>query len=342
MTTQQLTRADFVAMGELAKARQRLLINMFNGTQLKMGAKSKAAAAKSIASDVKDVGSNLKKVVKGGSQAAKSGGGALLESSGIKTMVQDFIVQCADVSGIEEVMAAIGAEAVQNLVAEIAPIVGILRSGYKLADAAKTVASDGYELYKSAEWKGGFLPGDAVAAAGAVQSLIKRDLGKHSIELGQQALATGTKIGGLFADFGTATTAGIGLANALATLGLELFYLGLDIKDLRTGNKLLAKPDDLSLGVFTSCPILGCYLITCADTSSVANFFIADIGLPGWMDRVEAMKKTQMDPMLRIATRNINASRLQLEGLASNKGTHATPGFFAGVKAKAMKKLGIA
>lgn len=342
MATQQLTRADYVGLGEIAKARQRLLVNMFNGTQLKMGTKSQASAAKSIGNDLKDVGSNVKKLVKGGGQAAKSGGGALMESSGIKSMVQDFVVQCADVTGIDEVMAAIGAEAVQNLIAEVAPIVGIIRSGYKLADAGKTVVTDGYELYKSAEWKGGFLPGDAMAAAGAVQDLIKRDLGKHSIQLGQQALATGTKIGGLFADFGTATTAGIGLANALATLGLELFYLGLDIKDLRTGNKLLAKPDDLDLNVFTKCPILGCYLLTCADTSSVANFFVADIGLPGWMDRVEKLKKTQMDPMLRIATRNIAASRLQLEGLASNKGTHATPGFFAGVKAKAMKKLGIA
>jgi hypothetical protein len=342
MATQQLTRADYVGLGEIAKARQRLLVNMFNGTQLKMGTKSQASAAKSIGSDLKDVGSNVRKLVKGGSQAAKSGGGSLMETSGIKSMVQDFVVQCADVTGIDEVMAAIGAEAVQSLIAEVAPIVGILRSGYKLADAGKTVATDGYELYKSAEWKGGFLPGDAIAAAGAVQDLIKRDLGKHSIQLGQQALATGTKIGGLFADFGTATTAAIGLANALATLGLELFYLGLDIKDLRTGNKLLVKPDDLDLNVFTKCPILGCYLLTCADTSSVANFFVADIGLPGWMDRVEKLKKTQMDPMLRIATRNINASRLQLEGLASNKGTHAAPGFFAGVKSKAMKKLGMA
>jgi len=342
MATQQLTRADFVGMAEIAKARRRLLVNMFNGTQLKMGTKSQNAAAKSIGSDLKDVGSNLRKLTKGGSQVAKSGGSSLMESSGIKSMVQDFIVQCTDVPGIEDVMTAIGAEAVQNLVAEVAPVVGIIRSGYKLADAAKTVATDGYELYKSAEWKGGFLPGDAVAAAGAVQDLIKRDLGKHSIQMGQQALATGTKIAGLFADLGTATTAGIGLANALASLGLELFYLGLDIKDLRAGNKLLAKPDDLDLNVFTKCPILGCYLVTCADTSSVANFFVADIGLPGWMDRIEKMKKTQMDPLLRIATRDINASRLQLEGLSSNKGTFAEPGFFAGIKAKAMKKLGIA
>jgi len=37
------------------------------------------------------------------------------------------------------------------------------------------------------------------------------------VKLGQQTAATGAKIGGLFADFGTATTAAIGVANTLAS-----------------------------------------------------------------------------------------------------------------------------
>jgi hypothetical protein len=69
--------------------------------------------------------------------------------------------------------------------------------------------------------------------------------------------------------------------------------------------------------------------------------FVADIGLPGWMDKVELMKKKQMDPLLKIANKNIMSSRLQLEGLSSNKGTHAKKGFFAGIKSKAMKQIGL-
>ena len=103
----------------------------------------------------------------------------------------------------------------------------------------------------------------------------------------------------------------------------------------------LAQPNALDLTVFNDCPVLGCYLLTCADTSAVANMFIADIGLPGWMDRMEAMKKKQMDPLLKIASKNINSSRLQLEGLASDKGTHIKKGFFAGIKSKAIKQLGL-
>ena len=220
-------------------------------------------------------------------------------------------------------------------------MLGVLASGAKLAKAGKAVAQDGYNLYKSSDYKQGFLRGDPYAAAQSVQIIIKRDLAKHSVKLAQQATATGTKIAGMFADLGTGTTAAIGVANTLATIGLELASLGIDIKDLRAGNKRLLKPETLDLTVFEECPLLGCYLITCADTSSVANFFVADIGLPGWMDKVEQMKKKQMDPMLKIATKNIEASRIQLEGLAPNKGTHSKKGFFANAKSKALKKIGL-
>src|SRR5262249_20762511 len=132
---------------------------------------------------------------------------------------------------------------------------------------------------------------------------------------------------------------GVGIANALAGLGLELAALGVDIKDMRAGNKRLATPASLDLSVFGECPLLGCYLLTCADTSTVANFFVADIGLPGWMDKVEKMKRDQMDPLLKIATKNIESARIQLEGLQPNKGTHSKKGFFASIKSKALQNL---
>ncbi|MBP1475130.1 hypothetical protein J7I44_12525 [Frateuria sp. MAH-13] len=337
MPTATLSVEEFRALGELAKARRQLLVNMFAGTQLKFGMTSRLSSAKQLLASGKKVVSSTEKLVKGGKTAGK-----LASLPGMREAVSDFIVECADVSGIEDVIEAVSGEVLSELVAEITPFLGVVTSGVKLVKAGKAVAQDGYNLYKSGDYKQGFRSGDPYAAAEAIQIIIKRDLARHSVKLGQQSVATGAKIAGLFADFGTATTAGIGAANALASLGLQLFSLGLDIKDMRAGNKRLATPNTLDLTVFNECPVLGCYLLTCADTSSVANMFVADIGLPGWMDRVEQMKKKQMDPMLKIATKNIQGSRLQLEGLSSNKGTHSKKGFFAGVKSKALKQVGLA
>ena len=52
--------------------------------------------------------------------------------------------------------------------------------------------------------------------------------------------------------------------------------------------------------------------------------------MPGWQERFEEMKRTKMDPLLKVASTAIQDSRLQLEGLACDKGMyHASPGFFA-------------
>ncbi|MDD4880654.1 MAG: hypothetical protein PHR30_17915 [Gallionellaceae bacterium] len=332
-----LSREEFIALAAIAKARRMAMVNMFTGTQLRFGTLASLKSGKSLLTSGKKLKTSVGKLASGASATTK----ASLSVPGMQDAFKDFMAECADVSNIAEIVDVIGSEAMHELVAEVTPVLGALYSVFKTGKAAKTVVQDGRNLYQSREYKKGFLRGDPYAAAEAVQTLIKRDLAKHSVNLARQSAATGMKIAGLFADMGTATTVGVGMANTLAGIGLELVSLGVDLKDMRAGNKRLATPDTLDLTVFEDCPILGCYLITCADTSSVANMFIADIGLPGWMDRVEQMKKKQMDPLLKIATKDIESSRLQLEGLASDKGTHSKKGFFAGIKSKALKRVGL-
>ena len=265
MPSTPLSRAEFIAMGELAKARRQLVVNMFGGTRLKFGSASTLSTGKSLLSSGKSLKSDVSKLAKGGSTATK-----VASVPGMKEAFENFMVECADVENIHDVIEAIGGEVLHELVSEVTPYLGVVTSTVKLAKAGKAVAQDGYNLYKSDEYKNGFRMGDPSAAAEAIQAIIKRDLAQHSVKLGQQTVATGAKIGGLFADFGTATTAAIGVANTLASLGLLLFSLGLDIKDMRAGNKRLAAPNTLDLTVFNECPILGCYLLTCADIAGTS------------------------------------------------------------------------
>jgi hypothetical protein len=327
----QLTPADWKGFTALANARRTMTVNMFTGTKLKFGTKSAASAGKDLLSAGKDVYSNIKTAATGASAATKAA-----INPAFRGAVNTFMSNCAGVENIEGVITLIGSEATKNLITEVTPVLGVISSAGKLAAAGKQVAQDGYNLYKSADYKAGFRTGDPCAAADAVITIIKRDLAVHSIDLGQQSASTGLKIAGLFADLGTASNVAVGLTSALATLGLKLYVLGQEVADMRVGNKWLAKPDDLKITVFSDCPILGCYLLTCSDTSTVGNLFISDIGQPNWNIRFEEMKKTKMDPMLKIATKAIKDSHLQLDGLSSNKGTFEEKGYFAKLKAKAM------
>lgn len=332
---QPLVMDDFAAMSELAKARRMAMQNMFGGTKLVFGSVEKAKTAKAILQS----GQKIKKSADKINSARQSGGG--LAAQQLQTVAKEFIKTCADIDNIEDIIAALTAEVLSELISEIIPFISVAASALKTAKAGKAVATDAKALYQSQNQKNGFRVGDPLTAADAVITLIKRNLANDSINLARHSAATGGKIAGLVLDGGTATTAAIGMCNAVAALGMALFALGLEIKEMQAGNKRLRSPSTLDLTVFNECPILGCYLLTCADTSNVANFFIADLGLPGWMDKVEEIKKSKMDPMLKLATKDIEKSRLQLSGLQSNKGTHTKKGFFAKKKSNALIHVGL-
>ncbi len=325
---------EFAALAELAKARRRVVQDMFSGTRLRFKQGEMEKTKTSLKKDGKSLYKDAKTLAgRGGGQATTTA-----SSAGIGGGAQDFIGGSAGVD-VKDLEAALGLQAKKELMAEITPVVGLLTSAGNLAKAIKAVKDDSQNLYRFNSYKSGFMTGDAQKAAEAVKSVIERDLAMHSVDLARESVATGAKIAGLFTVVGTGATAGIGLANTLAKLGLKLARLGMDIKQMNAGNARLKTPQTLDMTVFEDSPVLGCYLLTCADTSSVAQFFIADIGLPGWMERVEKLKREKMDPLLKIATKELVSSPLQLEGLSSNKGTFAEPGFFARKRQEAVRYI---
>jgi hypothetical protein len=55
----------------------------------------------------------------------------------------------------------------------------------------------------------------------------------------------------------------------------------------------------------------------------VLNFFVADIGLPGWMTRIEQFKKQGLDPIVETAEAQITRSRISITGFNTGKGVVA-------------------
>jgi hypothetical protein len=233
---------------------------------------------------------------------------------------KELITICSGVHDYSDMVSAVSSEALHTAVGEITPFLGILTSAYGSVKAWKAVFQGGYNLYKDNQAKIDVLPGDPRAAAEAIIALLERKLTNDSVSAARNTASLAGKVGGLFADFGTATTAAIGVANAAAALAQELAMLGLDYTDKQAGNRRLADPATIDLTIFKDCPILGCYIIVCSDTSNVLNFFVADIGLPNWMDRVEDMKKNSLDRLIKDANKFIVTSRLHLEGAPTDKG----------------------
>lgn len=331
----KLSDGDFRALAAIGKARRDNMQNLFQGTHLAFGRNARMSAGVSLLKKGKAVGSKAKSFA---SAASTTGFTAPVAKSvatpAVKEMAKQFVSICADIREFDDIIEALGSDVINELTSELVPYFTILMSGVKSVKAWKAVYEDGTNLYRSEHWVQGVLPGDPLAAAAAVQVIIKRDLVRHTTDATRQTAVLATKIASLFVDFGAATSSAIGLANASATLAIELASIGIDIKEMRAGNKILQAPGGVSVDVFSACPLLGCYLITCSDDSNLANFFVADIGMPGWMDKVEQIKKHQLGPLQKVASKAIQSSRLELVGLASNKGMIEKKGGLALAKAK--------
>jgi len=331
MSTTPLSRGEFSALGAIARARQDNLKSLFEGTELTFAKYSRQKCIKNALSDAASLASQTRKLVKGvktGSTTAS----AISQVGDIHSNGVEFIQIASGITDYSDVVSAVSSEVLHSLVSEMTPFLGVITSSLKAVSSWRAVVGNARDLYKSNYYLEGVLPGDPSAAAEAVIETIKRFLAANTADAVANTASAATKIGGLFADFGTATTAAVGAARAAAKLIQELAILGRDYRDMKAGNALLKDPAKLDLNVFKVCPILGCYLISCSDSSMVLNFFVADIGLPGWMNKVEAMKKTQLDPLIKNATKAIVSSHLTLEGLKSTKGTVAPKGTLALLK----------
>jgi hypothetical protein len=307
-------------MAAMSKARQDNLVSMFKDAKIVYGKVSAAGTAKTVVSAGHTVYSATRKLVEGGGAVASTAQAA----GGLRAQAQQLIIETVGVDSIGDLLEVITSEAVETLVKEMVPYVGIVVSSYKAANAWKQVVQQarkelGWDAYADA-----VLPGDPLAACKAVRTILRRNLARDTVSAAQHTAALAAKIAGLAGDFGSgATTVAVGLANGLATLAVELTQLGIDIKEMRAGNARLANPATLDKTIFKECPLVGSYLIAYSPTSMVLNFFIADIGLPGWMDKIEKFKKEGLDPLVETAEEQIKRSRITITGVQSGKGVVA-------------------
>jgi hypothetical protein len=307
---------------------------MFGGAKIVYGKVAAAGAAKGVVSAGVSVGSNVKSLISGAGTVAKAASG------GIRGQAEELVRQAVGVDSLEDLIEIITSHAVEELVKEMMPYVGIIMSSMKAAAAWKAVVDQARKELNWDAYTTTVLPGDPVAACKAIRTILRRNIARDTTAATIQTAAVASKIASLAGDFGSgAGGAVIGLASGLASLAVELTQLGIDIREMRAGNKRLESPSTMTKSVFVECPLIGSYFIAYSPTSMVLNFFIADIGLPGWMDKVEQFKKEGLDPIIETAEDQIKRSRITITGVETGKGVVADKTFKQKVGSLNMKNI---
>jgi hypothetical protein len=237
----------------------------------------------------------------------------------IEHAAHGLLKACFDVADIKEVMDALG-PAFKEVMKAMTPFLGMVTGGLKGAYAWIKVINQGWEQHKLPQIKDAkaFAVGDPAAAFDAVLVIIKRNLEAQIGDASILTAAFGLQTGLFFADGGVVSGPVVGAASAIAQLLSQIIQFARDSKEVKNGNEQLANgPWDFTL--FKTCPILGCYLIACSDTSAVINLAVDQFGSYQWVDKIE-MLKSKADPAIDKAGDLIRDSRYEIVELRQSKG----------------------
>lgn len=241
-----------------------------------------------------------------------------------------------DLSLIQEIVEELGIElfnSVVEVMADAVPFVGTTISGGRTLKAWSDVAFDAHKKFKVHRAANAILPGDPSAAVGALKQMVSREMNADMMTAGRltgqtavQATADGltiAEVGAAPVTFGgtaliAAPTALMGPAAALisSTLGLvhHLFLIARDFLERRRVNKRLKSGQGLDSSLFEVCPLVGCYYLTLADTSTILNFKAHEMAQPSFEAKIIRLRK-QVEPVLVQASKVILKHRFVLDGI---------------------------
>ena len=247
-----------------------------------------------------------------------------------KQMLVDYIRDA--IPGIEDVEQIIE-QLIPDFVGELAgavpyfgPCVQVARGSTNLVMAARSTVQR-YEVTKA---KPVITPGSPLKAVEAMQEVIDREIARELLVGGRQIAAGSASIAVTAANFGADYASPvIGVANALLSFTHNVFLAWRDNREMKQANVLLKAPDGVTLLVFDTSPILGCFLVGQLPTSDLLNQIASTIGSsPDWQTQVEVIVKKHIHPLQYRAAKLIQSSRFYLkspnEQLFSNMHNKAT------------------
>jgi hypothetical protein len=319
--------ADKAAKAEIRREHQLAAAKMFTGREIKFKdsywgisrqkCKEQATKIERAKNATKNVGKTAFGVGKNIVAPTAVTGGGIAWS--LKTVIQEIMGDLPAATHNEIIQQVFGAS-VENFVFEVAPLIGMISSG---AMATKDWVGVARNIHAATQMEARTVDvraGDPAAALQAIVAVIDREIKRQAADAAIHTTAFSAKAVAAAADFGTATTAAIGVVESVAILLNTLVDLVTDAKQMVAGNKLIQE-QKIDLDLFNTCPILGCYYIVIQDHSTIMNFEISNMGRENWRQEAERLRYA-MQPVLAKAAKLIANARIGIVGMENAKGVY--------------------
>ncbi|TQV82685.1 hypothetical protein FKG94_08130 [Exilibacterium tricleocarpae] len=286
-----MSDAQLAPIDIIRKEQQQLLQNMFRQKQLKsrglggMGKKKKAEVAFTL-KKIKDGAGAAQQAVKGSPSDAGS------TRDNVMSLVSELFNNAGPIGELQqEIAAELGQGFLADMIAEMVPYAGVMRSGYNVFDNWKKTAKSAYAKHRVNKVKDVAAAGDPRRAVDAIIRVLEREKNEYLIKASRSTVTFTAKVAVHATGAGGLGDPIIGGVSAMANLVHLIYLIGRDYEEKKEINQVLASGVALDYRVFDVCPILGCYYIVCSNTSDVIDYIIDDIGAAAWMDDVELLAK---------------------------------------------------
>lgn len=236
-----------------------------------------------------------------------------------------------------------------QLAADVVPIVSNVLSGAKVLIAWGKAARSVYQRYKVSCQTDYIMPGGDVASAfKSLQTLLDRKVSADTRDAGLQTADFATRTVLSFVDLGAASSTAAGVAFALAKFLHKLALLLREFAETRDARQLLSNPANLDTRLFSTYPLLGCYMLLCSDTSEVINMVRTEqmrkgairFGDLAWRQQVEWIKRGNLDPVLVRAADVVYSSPFFIRDSVTKQGMPFHALHQVGILSRTAQKLG--
>lgn len=267
-------------------------------------------------------------------EIVSAGGGAGirgLTGASPMSVTMELAKKLTGIDNASELISAVGLGTLKDLYATVTPILSCFTQFAAGAKSLYDGIDDKRDALRAMEATPFMLTGDPQAALAAAGRMVDRR--------GNDRLATGAMqsveaiVNTALAATGAAAVAstGVSLASKLGALAVVIHRRGIEYNEMKKGQLRLNQPRRIDLTVFGECPLLGCYLLVCSDSSSI---YVSALGqgqpARGWMDQVEAAHR-YVDPLITKSREIMAESLWRIEGPNLQKGLTQQGGRITGV-----------